>query len=67
MRPSAYESSLAGGRAMAGQHFFETVAPEFNQLLVFDDRIPHAVRQIMGGMDPREGRVVLHGHFSVIG
>ncbi|HWK45029.1 MAG TPA: hypothetical protein VNT30_09925 [Stellaceae bacterium] len=64
MRPTAYSASLAGGRAMAGQPFFETIPAEFNQLLIFDDRIPHAVRQITGGMDPREGRVVLHGHFT---
>ena len=33
-------------------------------LIVFDDRLPHAVERIDGSMDPTEGRFVLHGHLS---
>ena len=44
------------------QQFYESVAPAFNRLVVFDDRAPHAVSRIEGSMDPVEGRFVLHGH-----
>src|SRR5438094_1834986 len=48
----------------AGRGFYETVEPRFNRLVVFDDRLPHAVERIDGSMDPVEGRFVLHGHLS---
>jgi len=51
----------------AGRSFFDAVAPTFNRLVVFDDRMPHAVERIEGSMDPREGRFVLHGHISESG
>jgi hypothetical protein len=35
---------------------------KFNQLLIFDDRAIHGVETVLGSMDPREARVVLHGH-----
>lgn len=40
-----------------------TIAPRFDRLVVFDPRIPHAVRPVRGTLDPREGRVVVHGWF----
>jgi hypothetical protein len=36
----------------------------FNELLVFDPRIPHGVRTVEGTRDPLESRVVLHGWFK---
>jgi len=36
----------------------------FNQLLVFDARIPHGVRRVEGTRDPAESRLVLHGWFK---
>ena len=48
----------------AGRGFYETVEPHFNRVLIFDDRLPHAVERIEGAMDPAEGRFVLHGHIS---
>ncbi|HEX8216866.1 MAG TPA: hypothetical protein VF577_05320 [Allosphingosinicella sp.] len=47
--------------------FYEAIAPEFNRLTIFDDRMPHAVQAVEGSMDPREGRFVLHGHISLTG
>jgi hypothetical protein len=47
---------------MAGEGFYEVIEPRFNRLLLFDDRIPHAVQLVEGIMDPLEGRIVLHGH-----
>jgi Rps23 Pro-64 3,4-dihydroxylase Tpa1-like proline 4-hydroxylase len=46
----------------AGHNFYTEVAPQFNRLVIFDDRIPHGVAPVEGPMDPIEGRFVLHGH-----
>lgn len=50
--------------AASGTSFYEAVAPRFNRLVVFDDRMPHAVEQVDGSMDPVQGRIVLHGHLG---
>ena len=42
----------------------ESVPARFNQLLVFDPRLPHAVERVSGVQDPREGRLVIHGWFT---
>ena len=60
-----FRSSL--DRAAAGTDLFDLVAPRFNRLTLFDDRIPHAVQRIDGTMDPLEGRFVLHGHINEAG
>lgn len=54
-------------RACYGEDFFHSVEPRFNRLLVFDDRLPHAVQLVEGNMDPLEGRIVLHGHLVEAG
>lgn len=41
----------------------ETIAPHFNQLLVFDPRIPHGVSEVHGVRDVRKSRLVMHGWF----
>ena len=48
----------------AGRGFAESIAPVFNRLVVFDDRMPQAVECVEGSMDPVEGRFVLHGHIA---
>ena len=58
----AYRANLT--QAAAGRDFHEAIAPRFNRLLIFDDRLPHAVAPIEGSMDPVEGRFVIHGHLS---
>jgi hypothetical protein len=50
-----------------GSAFFQTVEPRFNRLLVFDDRMPHAVQLVEGNMNPLEGRLVIHGHIREAG
>lgn len=49
-------------RPCSSPDFYDSIEPRFNRLLVFDDRIPHAVQMVEGNMDPAEGRLVLHGH-----
>jgi hypothetical protein len=39
------------------------VAAHFNQLTVFDARIPHGVRTVEGVRDPVSSRIVIHGWF----
>ena len=51
----------------AGRSFYDLIEPRFNRLVVFDDRMPHAVERLEGPMDPLEGRFVLHGHISETG
>jgi hypothetical protein len=46
----------------AGEGFYSTIEPRFNRLLIFDDRLPHAVQLVEGNMEPAEGRIVIHGH-----
>jgi hypothetical protein len=46
----------------AGSDFCASIEPLFNRLVIFDDRMPHAVDPVEGPMDPLEGRLVLHGH-----
>jgi hypothetical protein len=53
--------------AAAGTGLYDLVPPQFNRLILFDDRIPHAVQRVDGSMDPLEGRIVLHGHISEAG
>jgi 2-oxoglutarate-Fe(II)-dependent oxygenase superfamily protein len=50
--------------ATAGRGLYEAIEPRFNRLVIFDDRLPHAVERVDGLMDPVEGRFVLHGHLS---
>lgn len=44
--------------------FTERLAPRFSRLIVFDPRLPHGVTRVGGTLDPREGRLVLHGWFT---
>ncbi len=54
-------------QAAAGSALFDRIEPRFNRLVLFDDRVPHAVQRVEGPMDPVEGRFVLHGHLSEAG
>lgn len=54
-------------QADAGVGLYDLVAPVFNRLVLFDDRMPHGVQRIEGSMDPTDARIVLHGHISEAG
>ncbi|MCA2980071.1 MAG: 2OG-Fe(II) oxygenase [Myxococcaceae bacterium] len=56
-------SGFRSQRAQEEPQLVEAIAPRFNRLTVFDPRLPHGVRRIDGSMDPREGRLVIHGWF----
>jgi hypothetical protein len=46
---------------------FEEVPSLFNRLVVFDARVPHAVRAVEGPRDPRDARVALQGWLKADG
>jgi hypothetical protein len=57
-----YWSSLDSQGSASGD-FLELVPPRFNQLTLFDPRIPHGVRRVQGTWDPLASRLILHGWF----
>jgi len=61
-RDRGYWETLAMARPGAGQALYDLIPARFNQLLLFDDRLIHAVPHLAGTLAPCEGRVVLHGH-----
>ena len=40
------------------------IESHFNQLLVFDPRFPHGVREVRGERAPQRGRLAIHGWFT---
>jgi hypothetical protein len=62
--PDFYWDSARRNRPSAGAGLYDLVAPRFNQLLVFDDRLVHGVEAVFGTFDPCDSRVVLTGHLS---
>lgn len=50
-------------RVVEEPQVLRSVEPRFNRLVVFDPRIPHGVRRVEGTLDPRHGRLVVHGWF----
>lgn len=44
-------------------NFFNSVPARFNQLTVFDPRLPHGVAPVRGTYEPTQGRLVVHGWF----
>jgi hypothetical protein len=58
-----YWSSFGRSRGQESGDLFLDIPAHFNQLLVFDPRLPHGVRRVSGVHDPREGRLVVHGWF----
>ncbi|MGI8429748.1 MAG: hypothetical protein ACR2OB_10690 [Solirubrobacteraceae bacterium] len=51
-------------RGLEAGDLVDQIVPAFNQLTVFDARIPHGVRTVFGTRDPLRGRLVLHGWFA---
>lgn len=56
-------STFSSVRTQEEPELVEAIEPRFNRLTVFDPRLPHGVRRVDGSMDPREGRLVIHGWF----
>jgi hypothetical protein len=43
---------------------FNVIEPEYNQLCVFDARLPHSVNRVGDTHDPQQGRVTMAGWFT---
>ena len=57
-------SNFTSLKGVEREHLFKTVPSDFNRLTVFDPRVPHGVSEVRGTLDPREGRLVIHGWFT---
>jgi hypothetical protein len=66
LRPEALDfwRSFEPGRDLEADDVLERIPTEFNQLTVFDARIPHGVKMVRGTHDPLDSRIVLHGWFE---
>ena len=51
------------GQGLEAGELVRKIPPRFNQLLVFDPRVPHGVARVEGVRDPRKARLVIHGWF----
>jgi hypothetical protein len=58
-----YWSDFTSHQSIEEHQLIEAVEPVFNRLVVFDPKLPHGVRRVDGSMDPKEGRLVIHGWF----
>lgn len=68
--PLAFVYSLTpwSGRKFSGGETFITkpktlIEPRFNRLTIFNPHLEHGVRAVKGELDPRKGRLVIHGWF----
>jgi hypothetical protein len=59
----AFTRDKRNTRGIEFEDLFSTIPPEFNQLTLFDPRLPHAVKEVRGTRDPLKGRLVVHGWF----
>ena len=60
----SYWESFKPGARIEQSEILRKVPPLFNQLTVFDPRIPHSVARVDGTLNPLEGRLVIHGWFT---
>lgn len=52
------------GAVIQRRELMVDVPARWNQLLVFDPRVPHGVREVRAARDPRAARLVLHGWYA---
>ncbi len=66
MRPELldYWTYYDATRSCERDELVERIPARFNQLLVFDARVPHGAAAVDGTRDPLEGRVAVHGWFQ---
>ncbi len=65
LRPEAMQNWAHKGEfgLTERNQLIKEIAPKFNRLVVFDPRLPHGVNRVRGEMDPKWGRLVMHGWF----
>jgi len=58
-----YWQNLKIHQSTESHQAFTKLSPFFNALTIFDARIPHAVSEVKGTLNPLESRLVIHGWF----
>ena len=58
-----YWAGFDAERPLERDDLVHRISSEFDQLVVFDSRVPHGVSLVQGTADPLRSRVVLHGWF----
>ncbi len=58
-----YWSQSLDGRSFETSEIFHSIKPHFNQLTIFDPRVPHGVSRVSGSDDLKSARLVMHGWF----
>jgi hypothetical protein len=58
-----YWTTFDPARSSESRHLIERIPAHFDQLCVFDSRLPHGVAVVEGTRDPLQARVALHGWF----
>lgn len=58
-----YWTNFSSEKGFEEDTLIQRVEPHFNQLTVFDPRVPHGVETVRGEKDPRRARIVVHGWF----
>jgi len=63
LKPSTLDffSAFQPGKGLELTDLVTLVPPRYNQLTLFDPRLPHGVRPVHGTRDPMKSRLVLHG------
>lgn len=59
----AYWEAFDQEQSTEARHLIERIPARFDQLCVFDSRLPHGVATVQGARAPLEARVALHGWF----
>lgn len=58
-----YWEGFEPSRSTESRHLVERIPALFDQLCVFDSRLPHGVATVVGTRDPLHSRLALHGWF----
>jgi hypothetical protein len=58
-----YWTGFDANRPLEANELLARLPTRFNQLTVFDARVPHGVARVEGTHDPTESRIVVHGWF----
>ncbi len=58
-----YWTHFSNNKDYERNNYIDLIAPQMNQLVVFDPRFPHGVTEVKGVVDPIESRLVMHGWF----
>lgn len=66
LKPSTldYWSSFQKLNGVEKNDLITEISPVFNQLTVFDPRLPHGVNEVRGADSVTDGRLVIHGWFT---